>query len=207
MENNLVSRHMIKSVLLFTLVFSFLTVFSQDNQSVNQKDARGMKQGIWEYYKIDTLVFENLRMDTFDTLVRHKLWEKGNYTDDKKNGIWKVYTYNLRKKRTTNTMAVGDLLYEVTIRNGVMNGPLKVYSKDGIECLTTVRNDTIKGIYLQFHPNGKMKYKGMIDQSEPFFEGTEFYDTGAKYRDRKFNTEIILHETIDIDRIRRELNL
>ena len=68
-----------------------------------------------------------------------------------------------------------------------------------------VHNDTIGGIFVQFHPNGEMKYKGKIDQSKQFFSGTEFYETGAKYRDRKFNTDIIINQTIDIDRVRREL--
>ncbi|PLX19353.1 MAG: hypothetical protein C0599_11020 [Salinivirgaceae bacterium] len=196
---------MMKSILLIILTLSFYSVFSQENSAINQTDSRGLKQGYWEYYKMDTLVFENLRTYKFDTVVRKKLWKKGKYVDGKKNGIWKIYTYNLRKKRPENTMVVGDLLYEVTLKNGVLFGPLKVYQQDGIKCLTTIHNDTIKGVYMQFHPNGKMKYKGMIDQSKPFFEGTEYYESGAKYRDRRFGTDIIINETIDIDRIKREL--
>lgn len=190
----------------FTIIlFTCYASFSQNDPAINQIDSRGLKQGSWEYYKLDTLVFENLRTYKFDTVVRKKLWKKGNYVDGKKHGIWKIYTYNLRKKRPENTMVVGDLLYEVTLRNGVLFGPLKVYQQDGLKCLTTIHNDTIRGIFMQFHPNGKMKYKGMIDQSKPFFEGTEYYETGSKYRDRRFGTEIIINETIDIERIKREL--
>jgi antitoxin component YwqK of YwqJK toxin-antitoxin module len=87
-----------------------------------------------------------------------------------------------------------------------MNGPLKVYQKDGLKCLTMVDNGTISGVFVQFHPNGEMKYKGNIDQSKQFFDGTEFYETGAKYRDRKFNVDIIINQSIDIDRVRRELS-
>ncbi len=194
-----------KTILVLTLIFSFLSLFSQEDAAVNHTDSRGLKQGLWKYYKYDTLVFENLRTYKQDTVVRKKLWKKGKYVDGKKNGIWKVYSYNLRKKRPENMLVVGDLLYEVVLKNGVMNGPLKVYQKDGLKCLTMVRNGTISGLFVQFHPNGEMKYKGQIDQSKQFFDGTEFYETGAKNRDRKFNTDIIINQSIDIDRVRREL--
>jgi antitoxin component YwqK of YwqJK toxin-antitoxin module len=196
-----------KLALLIVSLFSFFTVFSQNEGSVNQIDSRGLKQGAWEYFKMDTLAFENLRTYKIDTVVRKKMWKKGNYVDSKKHGIWKVYTYDLRKKRPENEIVIGDLLYEVTLKNGVMSGPLKVYQKDGIKCLTTVRDGLIKGIFMEFHANGKMKYKGVIDQDQAFFDGTEYYETGAKYRDRKFNTEIIINQTIDIERVKRELDL
>ena len=196
-----------KTILFITLVFSSLALFSQEDATVNHTDPRGLKQGLWKYYKYDTLVFENLRTDRFDTVVRKKLWKTGDYVDGKKHGIWKIYTYNLRKKRPENKLVIGDLLYEVVLKNGEMNGPLKVYQKDGLKCLTMVHNDTINGLFVQFHPNGEMKYKGKIDQSKQFFSGTEFYETGAKYRDRKFNTDIIINQSIDIDRVRRELGL
>jgi hypothetical protein len=196
-----------KFSILIILLCAWFTVFSQNDETLNQIDSRGLKQGEWEYFKMDTLAFENLRTYKIDTVVRKKMWKKGKYVDGKKHGIWKIYTYDLRKKRPANNIVVGDLLYEVSLRNGVLYGPLKVYQKDGIKCLTTILNDTIKGIYMQFHSNGKMKYKGMIDQSKPFFEGTEFYETGAKYRDRRFNSEIIINQTINIDRIKRELDL
>ncbi|MDA3865255.1 MAG: hypothetical protein PF489_00745 [Salinivirgaceae bacterium] len=195
-----------KAILLITFIFSFLSLFSQEDAAVNHTDSRGLEQGLWKYYKYDTLVFENLRTNKFDTVVRKKLWKKGEYVDGKKHGIWKIYTYNLRKKRPENRLVVGDLLYEVLLKNGVMNGPLKVYQKDGLKCLTMVDNGTISGVFVQFHPNGEMKYKGNIDQSKQFFDGTEFYETGAKYRDRKFNVDIIINQSIDIDRVRRELS-
>ena len=196
---------MLKNILYILFFFTTFSAFSQGNASINQTDASGLKQGYWEYYKFDTLVFENLRTYKFDTVVRQKLWKKGKYVDGKKHGIWKIYTYNLRKKRPESTMVIGDLLYEVTLNNGIIFGPLKVYQKDGIKCLTTVKDGLVNGIYMEFHPNGNMKYKGVIDQSKPFFEGTEFYKTGAKYRDRKFNTDIIINQSIDIERVRREL--
>ncbi|MFO7862825.1 MAG: hypothetical protein R6U85_02395 [Salinivirgaceae bacterium] len=195
-----------KTILLITFIFSLFSLFAQEDDALNRTDSRGLKQGVWKYYKYDTLVFENLRTNNFDTVVRKKLWKTGEYVDDKKHGIWKVYTYNLRKKRPENKLVVGDLLYEVLLKNGVMNGPLKVYQRDGIKCLTMVINDAVSGVFVQFHPNGEMKYKGNIDQSKQFFDGTEFYETGAKYRDRKFNTDIIINQSIDIDRVRRELS-
>ncbi len=128
----------------FLGLFFFLcypnVVFSgfYDNDSINKTDRAGLKQGLWMYY------------DPSNTFVI----EKGEYVDDKKNGVWYSFDSSGAKK------------CEVTYVMGEARGEAVFYYPDGkIREKGNWQMDHWVGNYKYYFPCGQLSYDWNYNES------------------------------------------
>lgn len=174
---------------------------SQDIVS-NQVDFKGLKQGYWINYKIDTSIvkWQAILTDNsgIDTNICQLIYATGYYKNNKKDSIWKVYdTY--KEKYSDKKTSHGNLIYEANFKNDSLNGILKTYYVNGnVKSEIEFKNNIAVGIINCYTENGKLKYTGLTKLGIDFFDGTE-YNNGIKLRDRKFNYNVLLKEWTNIN--------
>ena len=126
-----------KAVFMFSIILIFETnglaqkfiVFEGD--TVNLVDALNKKQGTWMNFGASG----------------KKVIEKGNYINDKKEGLWTAYFPN------------GNIKHEITFKSGIANGPAKFYYEDGkVWEQGTWMFDHWVGNYQFFYPSGQIAY-------------------------------------------------
>jgi len=130
-------------------------MFSQNAQ--NQVDAKGLKTGYWIHYSNDG---------------KTKI-EEGNYIENKKDGLWKVYFPN------------GKVKHEITYVKGSAKGYAKIYYADGTLQEEGIWNEIYwTGQYRYYYPNGQAAYiwnynnQGKRDGEQKYF----FENGKLKYR-------------------------
>jgi antitoxin component YwqK of YwqJK toxin-antitoxin module len=99
--------------------------------TINVTDAANLKQGMWITYDASGQI----------------IIEKGQYINNKKEGVWiRNYPNGNRK-------------HEITFKNGIANGPAKFFFDNGQlwESGTWVVNKWV-GEYVFYHPNGQKAY-------------------------------------------------
>jgi antitoxin component YwqK of YwqJK toxin-antitoxin module len=102
------------------------------NDSINQIDEYGLKQGLWITYSTDTSY----------------IIEQGKFLNNKKQGIWKAYFPN------------GILKSEITFIKDEPNGMVNLYHKNGkIKESGIWQKDHWVGDYKYFYKTGVLSYK------------------------------------------------
>lgn len=195
-----------------TILFFHTKTFSQGIVS-NIIDERGLKQGFWYNYKIDTLIekwvaiieTKDNNSSGIDTFICKSIYSKGNYINNKKDSIWKVY--DTQKNKTHNKINYGNLLFEVNFKNDSLTGILKTYYSTGIlkSEIEFINNNSVGNIKC-YWDNGKLKFSGNIKFGVDYFDGYEYNIKGLKINNRKFNSKIILKEWTNIDDLFARLN-
>lgn len=103
---------------------------SAQNDTINKKDANGLKQGFWVFY--------------FDDNTKK---EEGTYTNNKKEGIWKAY------------YPTGNIKHEITYLKNRPNGYAKFYYENGVISEEGIwKINKWVGSYKMYHKNGNPSY-------------------------------------------------
>ena len=140
-----------KHFLLYILLLFSVSLSAQD--TINQIDANGLKQGYWiTYYKEKP----------------EQIKEEGRYKDNKKEGIWKTYFITGKPKS------------EITYKNNKPNGYAKIYYPNGILQEEGIwKGNKWVGQYRFYHKNGKPAYEWNYNESGKR-EGIQkyYYDNG-----------------------------
>jgi len=132
------------------LVYYNVSLGEVSKDTINQVDAKNRKQAYWIEYSNGTKIAE------------------GNYIDNKKSGIWKIYRTN------------GSVSTEITYKNDQAIGEMKSYFSNG-----TLREkgfwsiDHWIGEYFLYYENGKISSHFLFNQ-EGDREGVQnyFYPSG-----------------------------
>lgn len=138
------------SVLFFFLSTISGKVFSQD--TINQTDASGLKQGYWIVY------YPNSKIKK----------EEGRYINNKKDGIWKFYYPS------------GTIKQEVTYKDNRPNGYVKIYYENGKVSEEGIwKGNKWVGKYKFYHKNGNIAYDWNYNENGKR-EGQQkyFYENG-----------------------------
>ncbi len=150
-----------KKILLFSLIIFYTVVsFSQkykiyNGDTINRVDENNLKQGLWIY---------------FNDEYKNKIVQKGQYVNNKKEGVWQTFYPN------------GNLKSEITYKNNKQTGPVKIYYEDGTLQETGYwKYNKWVGEYKYYYPNGNLKYHWFFDESGKR-TGTQeyFYESGKK---------------------------
>ncbi|MFH2141987.1 MAG: hypothetical protein ABIJ97_06170, partial [Bacteroidota bacterium] len=210
--------------ILILIVLNSYT-FSQgfDINNINKTDNNGLKQGMWVFYDIDTLIKYSIgfkpKNDTSitkhenthqrDTVICIKISKIGFYLNNKMDSIWRIYD-ELDKiidfDSLNTSQKFGKLKYEVYMKNDSIKGVIKEYfPNENLKIEFVLKNNVIMGMIKCYHMNGKLKFSGIIQPNSAFFEGIEYDLSGRKLNERKFNTEFIKKEWIDIYNIVKRL--
>lgn len=133
-----------KALILFCLFISLVfssqsaTSIFQTNDTINVVDENNMKQGYW---------IINDKTNTYKE-------EEGNYTNNRKTGIWKAYYPS------------GKIKHEITFVNGRADGYAKFYYESGIVSEEGIwKGNKWVGEYKYYHPNGKPYYEWKYSES------------------------------------------
>lgn len=183
-----------KKLSVIILMLFTLTAISQE---VNQTDAKGRKQGVWQkfhqngklrykgefkndqpigtFYYYDNTGALTLMMKNDGDIGRSELYyskgplkAKGNYVDQKKDSIWNYYSIE------------GFKISEELYLNGVKEGVWKVYYKDGTLAEEKNYNKGFEnGAWIQYYENGKKRLTATYENGS--MEGKiYFYDAAGK---------------------------
>jgi antitoxin component YwqK of YwqJK toxin-antitoxin module len=189
------------------LISIFTLLFALSIQAQNITDSKGLKQGPWETkYPKGTLKYKGVFKDgkpvgefkrfyetgslriaqTFRTngssfakvyYENGVLAAEGKYLGEKKDSIWRYYSYYEKVLRMTETYKNGSLegltcryhnngkvSEELTYVNGKKNGPWKQYTTDGkLSLKATYVNDERTGVFTTFYENGMIEINGRIE--------------------------------------------
>lgn len=228
-------KNILSALLLFVLPALLVA------QSENYTDSKGFKQGHWEYIERDTTekYVIHVRHSESDTMhldtgfgknaaektyqVTHKCIAGGNYTDDRKNGVWILYQDNAgidpQMSRTEVTENNGKVIqymhmfhrkikkYEITFKNGVKNGPLKTYNAQGnlISEMHFTRDEPSSEL-TTYYENGQRMFIGKLNEKTGYYEGMEFYKTGSKRGSKKIHVDYVMDNFSDTREIAKILS-
>lgn len=133
--------------------------------------------------------YENGKLKEIFTSIKDKI--QGKFTSYDEKGSWKVRTYkndslcgptieHFIDSDNIKTIVVGQYI------NNEETGLWKWYDKDSILILTAVYvNGILKGEYIRYFPNGKIKQKGIMEDGE--FQGeVYYYDESEKLIKKEF---------------------
>ena len=180
--------------ILFGLIFP-LVMSAQD--SLNQVDNKGLKQGYWikksedggKVYEgrfvndqpVDTFLYYDVNGDKNARLIwlnaeksnatiyypDGSIAAEGVYSNKKKDGLWKFFD------------GEGRLSTEQNYTNGKKDGAYIIYYDDGsISVSTTYRNGLEHGLRQEFWLDGKPRFKGEIVDGNPDGEVKYFNQEG-----------------------------
>lgn len=193
---------MINTMKLIFASILFLTSFTVEGQdfkvyegdTINVIDARKLKQGLW-------ISFDN---------GGERIAEKGNYLNNRKNGVWIAYYPSGSKKHEIsykNGLAIGPSRFfqenGKISEEGYWNvdhweGPYKFYHKSGQLAYDWHYNKkgTRSGEQKYYHENGALKYKGEWDSGKTvgslkIFDQEGQLITERIYDDGKFSENIV----------------
>jgi len=192
-----------KFILLISVLFCLNpTVFSQD--STNQTDAKGLKQGVWKvyhdngqlrfkgefkdnkpqgefrYFSIDgghtkTLIFKGDSADARFFHTNKRLMAEGVYFKKLKQGIWKYYDEE------------GDISLQENYLDNERNGPSRVYYKNGaINRDCSYKKDLMDGLCTDFFENGKKKFEGMYVDGNLDGKVVHYNSNGTTWQSGKY---------------------
>ncbi len=214
-----------RRLLIILIILPFFAT-SQENQT----DTNGLRQGYWQkkqsngrpiyegYFKDGKPVGEwkryhpggqlkaliEYRGDTANTQL-FDVWRKkvaeGDYVNEKKTGVWKIFKNNLLTADETYSNGIkqgvahryydtGEVMEESHWENGVQEGDYQVFFKSGEPYLRCKMKDNMRnGLFLVYFEDGKQElvgqYKNNLREGEwKFFteEGEHryslFYDEG-----------------------------
>ena len=212
-------------ILIIILLFSPFVLLAQ----INQTDTNGLRQGLWQkkqdngrllyegYFKDGEPVGEWKRYhpggqlkalieykgDTAYTQLFdewHNKLAEGNYVDQQKEGIWKVYRNNQLVLDETYVNGVksgvahqyyetGEVMEESHWENGKKNGDFELFYPSGepyLQC--KMKDDMRHGIFLILYENGvperEAAYKNGLRDGE-----WKYYDKEGNYRYSLFYNE------------------
>ncbi|WP_340114959.1 toxin-antitoxin system YwqK family antitoxin [Maribellus mangrovi] len=198
---------------------------------INQTDANGLRQGHWEKRQDNgRLIYEgdfkdgkpvgewkryhpggqlkaiiSYRGDTAHTRlfdVWHKKLTEGNYVNQKKQGVWKIYDKNelltadeefvdgVKNGVAHQYFDTGEVMEKSHWKNGKKDGAYEVFYKDGqayLQC--KMKEGQRHGLFLVFYENGQPEREGayvngLRDGEWKFYDPEEnysyslFYDKG-----------------------------
>ncbi len=129
---------------ILSLAFCFIAnnCFAQSD-TINQKDAAGLKQGYWIFYGKDQP--EKGFCDSCKV-------EEGLYKDDRKNGQWTYYHRN------------GNPRLKGTFVNGRPTGPYEKYYENGVLMETgTFKQNAWFGDYFRYYESGCIQVEKFIN--------------------------------------------
>ncbi len=133
------------TILVSVIIISLQGAFAQKYEmykgdTINYEDAAGLKRGHWMVYNRD--LKKKLADFSEDQLV-----EEGKYINNRKEGIWKQYYNNGKKKN------------EITYVNGRPNGFSRFYYKSGtVSEEGNWVNGKWDGNYKFYYENGQLEY-------------------------------------------------
>ncbi len=136
------------------MIASNLNGYGQ-NDTLNQTDENGLKQGYWIIYFSDNPA---------------QIKTEGKYVNSKKEGVWKTY------------FPSGQIKQEVTYVNNRPNGYAKIYYEDGKVSEEGIwKGNKWVGEYKFYHKNGKVAYDWNYNNTGKR-EGEQkyFYENGNK---------------------------
>ncbi|MCY1720941.1 hypothetical protein OU798_11355 [Prolixibacteraceae bacterium Z1-6] len=213
-------------IVFLILFFLPILAFSQ----INQTDANGLRQGKWEKkqangrpvyegeFKDDKPVGEWKRYhpggqvkaimiyegDTARTQL-FDVWRKkvaeGNYVNQQKEGVWRIYKENLKVAEETYSKGAlngvlrrfydtGEIMEETDWMNGKQDGNYQVFFKNGEPYMQCKMKDNVRnGLFLVYFDNGQQElvgeYKNNLRHGEWKYYNrngeniyTLFYDNG-----------------------------
>lgn len=178
---------MVKKLLLtcFILNIGFL-VFAQ-NETINQTDQNGLKQGKWikyhtngkikyegtfkdnkpigqmkRYYysgvlQADMYFYEDGKSTVTLFYENNNIAAKGNYIHSKKDSVWHFYSYD------TENLLVGKETYFNNIKNGKS---ISFYTNGNMSQSVTWKNDIKDGPWQTFYENGNVKTEVMYKEGK-----------------------------------------
>jgi len=212
-------------ILTFILIILPGIAFSQ----INQTDGNGLRQGLWQKKQDNgRLIYEGqfkdgkpvgewkryhpggqlkaLMVYSGDTAhtqifdVWHKKLTEGNYIDQKKQGVWKVFKDNfvtadeeykngIKEGVAHQYYDTGELMEESHWKNGKKDGDYEVFYKSGqpyLQC--KMKNGMRHGLFLVFYENGKQEreavYKNDLRDGE-----WKYYDAEGNHTYSLFYNE------------------
>jgi antitoxin component YwqK of YwqJK toxin-antitoxin module len=200
----------VRSLILFLSIVGLqLQVSAQSfelfkGDTINKKDAAGMKQGRWLVFNKD---------GKHVGYGENQLVEEGRYADNKKTGVWLKFWPNGQKK------------HEITFANNIASGFAKFYYKSGnLQEEGMWESNKWVGEYRYYFENGNKQYEWKYNASgkregeqvyyhengKPLYIGTwangneqgelvEYYDDGSVHARRYFNAgKIDPAKTVDL---------
>ena len=205
--------------ILFLLIF-FVPLLSFGQ--VNQTDANGLRQGPWQKKQDNgRFIYEGNFKDgkpvgewkryhpggQIKALIEYKgdtaftqlfdVWHKkvaeGNYVNERKEGVWKIYNENLLVADESYVNGVkngvahrfydtGEVLEESHWENGKESGDYQAFYKTGQPYIQSKMKDGLRnGLFLVFYENGRP------EREAEYINGLrngewKFYDSDGKYR-------------------------
>lgn len=159
--------------------------FSQDGiQTSRIRYKNGERHGVTQMFNPEGILVLEKLYDNGNILAYRAQMEDGEFCD------WKSFTGN---ETITAFFPSGGLAYEETFKDGLLEGPNKMYFQNGqlyYEFSYSKGND--EGTFVTYHPNGKIKEKGFhkwdeLDGLDEYYNldgslhRSEQYKLGVKY--------------------------
>ena len=198
--------------------------YPQMHDSINYVDSRGKKQGNWIYYKYDTVFLitdtiplprdnnntVNVQSDPInwdslhmDTLINKYVHKRGSFRNDKKTGIWKIYTDRYYYTDHQN-IEPGVIKYEIPFKNDKINGTVKTYYPTGsMKSELNFVKGIITGEIKYYDKTGFLKYRGKFTENNPEVTVEELLPDGSYNKNVTITTEDILNNWTNISELKQ----
>jgi antitoxin component YwqK of YwqJK toxin-antitoxin module len=188
-------------VLTAILILSFHG-FSQENNLI---DKNGLKQGFWWNFQNDTTHYGGIAERGKDGVVKilakpcyeitHRSISKGNYLDDKLEGLWTFYYdckfFDKNKTIRSTVFYKGD---SVVFEN--------LYKKEIIKSEVEFKTGKPTGQLRIYYDTGQLMFSGEMMPDERFYKVTEYYKTGGKHYEKKLSVDYIIETYTSIKEIK-----
>lgn len=190
-----------KLIILF-LIFGICSVFPlyaqrfevYQGDTINQVDSRNLKQGLWIYFNRD----------------KTAIIQKGEYRNNKKEGIWVKYYPNGKLKseityqnnRTDGYAKIyhenGKLAEEGLWKGNKWVGEYKFYHENGMPAYVWNYNEQGKrnGKQKYYYDNGQIRIEGSWDGGKETGVVKEYYEDGSLKSEKSFQDGIVDVATI-----------
>jgi antitoxin component YwqK of YwqJK toxin-antitoxin module len=179
----------------FVLSAILILSFHGFSQETNRIDKNGPKQGFWLNFQNDTVKYCSIAERGKDGVIKvlgnpyykitHRLISKGNYLDDKLEGLWTFfYDYQLIDKNKTTKSTVFYKGDSVDFEN--------FYFKEIIKSEVEFKICKPIGQLRIYYDNGQLMFSGEMLPDEMFYKVTEYYKTGGKHYEKKLNVDYVI---------------
>jgi hypothetical protein len=178
-------------ILSAILILSFHG-FSQENNII---DKNVLKQGFWWNFQNDTTHHAGVSERGKDGVskiltkpgykITHQLISKGNYLDDKLEGLWTFYYdckfFDQNKTIRSTVFYKGDsVVFE------------DLYKKEIIKSEVEFKTGKPTGHLRIYYDNGQLMFSSEILLDERFYKVTEYYKTGGKRYEKKLSVDYVI---------------